>query len=131
QPLYHGRFWQLASRYQGAFPLRELSVTQGAAQPFDVPGLASPGAMRNMACAGAIERGTVWMRARESSISLWRWRRPYHSGPPVAGNGPKDTEPTPVVPRYYSPGLPKFLYAQVNEKSLSDAFPLRKAEGLV
>src|SRR5262245_29853975 len=73
-----------------------------------MPGLAGPGAMRDIVCAGAIELCTVWIRARESRISLWRWRRPYHSGPPVAGNGPKDTEPTPVVPRYYSPGLPNF-----------------------
>src|SRR5215475_12303018 len=106
QQLYHGRCWQLAPRHQGAFPLGELPGAQGAAQPFDVPGLAGPGAMRNIACAGAIALCTVWMRARESSISLWRWRRPYHSGPPVAGNGPKDTEPTPVMPRYCSPGLP-------------------------
>jgi hypothetical protein len=107
QQLYHGRFWQLAPRHQGAFPLGELPVAQGAAQPFDVPGLAGPSTMPNIACAGAIELCTVWIRARESSISLLRWRRPYHCGPPVAGNGPKDTEPTPVVPRYYSPGLPK------------------------
>src|SRR4051812_37974227 len=60
----------------------------------------------HIACAGAIELGTMWIRARESSISLLRWRRQYHSGPPVAGNEPKDTEQTPVVPRYCSPGLP-------------------------
>jgi hypothetical protein len=106
QQLFHSRFWQLAPRHQGALPLGELPVAQGAAQPFDVPGLAGPGAMRDMACAGAIELGTVWIRARESGISLWRWRRQYHSGPPVAGNEPKDTEQTPVVPRYCSPGLP-------------------------
>src|SRR5919202_858480 len=109
QQLFHGHFWQLAPRHQGALPLGELPVAQGAAQPFDVPGLASPGAMRDVAWAGAIELCTVWIRARESGISLWRWRRPYHSGPPVAGNGPQDTEQTPVVPRYYSPGLPRFL----------------------
>jgi len=62
----------------------------------------------NVPFTGTIEPGTVWIWARESSISLWRWRRQYHSGPPVAGNGPKDTEQTPVVPRYCSPGLPYF-----------------------
>jgi hypothetical protein len=106
QQLFHRRFSQLAPRHQGALALRELPVAQRAAQPFDVPGLAGPGAMRDMACAGAIEPCTVWMRARESGLSLRRWRRPYHSGPPVAGNGPKDTGQTPVVPRYSSPGLP-------------------------
>jgi hypothetical protein len=112
QQLFHGRFGQLAPRHQGALPLGELPVAQGATQSFNVPGLASPGAMRNIACAGAIELYTVWIRARESGISLWRWRRQYHSSPPVAGNGPKDTEPTPVVPRYYSPGLPELLILQ-------------------
>jgi hypothetical protein len=72
QPLFHGRFWPLAPRHQGALPLGELPVAQGAAQPFDVPGLAGPGAMRDMACAGTIELCTVWMRARESRISLLR-----------------------------------------------------------
>jgi len=75
QQLFHGRFWQLASRHQGALPLGELPVAQGAAQPFDVSGLAGPGAMRDIAWAGAIELCTVWIRARESSISLLRWRR--------------------------------------------------------
>jgi hypothetical protein len=109
QQLFYGRFWQLAPRYQGALALGELPVTEGATQPFEVSGLAGAGAMRDMACAGAIALCTVWIRARKSDISLWRWRRPYHSGPPVAGNGPKDTEPTPVVPRYCSPGLPLSL----------------------
>jgi hypothetical protein len=31
-----------------------------------------------------------------------------YPGPPVARNGPKDTDLTPVVPRYYSPGLPEW-----------------------
>jgi hypothetical protein len=47
QPLYHGRFWQRAPRHQGAFPLRAFPVAQGAAHPFDVPGLPGPGARRN------------------------------------------------------------------------------------
>jgi hypothetical protein len=33
QQLCHGRFWQLAPRHQGAFPLGELPMAQGAVQP--------------------------------------------------------------------------------------------------
>src|SRR5262249_37624548 len=44
----------------------------------------------------------------ESGISLLHWRRLCHGGRPVARNGPKDTDVTPVFPRYYSPGLPTF-----------------------
>ena len=68
--------------------------------------LARPRAMDNIACAGAVEPYTLWMRTRESCIALLRWRRQYHSGPPLAGNGPQDTDLTPVSPCYYSPGLP-------------------------
>jgi len=70
QQLCHRRFWPLAPRPQGAVPLGALPVAQGAAHPFDVPGLAGPGAMRKSACAGAIALGTGWMRARASRISL-------------------------------------------------------------
>jgi hypothetical protein len=72
QQLFHGRFWQLAPRHQGALPLGELPVVQGAAQPFDVPGLAGPGAMRAIAGAGTIALCTVGMRAREASIAFLR-----------------------------------------------------------
>src|SRR5947208_14670079 len=65
--------------------------------------------MRNVAFAGTIELCTVWVRARESSISLLDWRRQCHSGPPWSRIGPKDIDSTPVLPRYYSPGLPGFL----------------------
>jgi hypothetical protein len=48
----------------------------------------------------------------------------------VAGNGPKDTEPTPVVPRYYSPGLPIFA-GMTNSKMMQEArFNLRDAWAL-
>ena len=63
--------------------------------------------MRDVAFAGTIEPDTLWIRAREASISLLRWRRQCHNGPPVVRNGLKDTGLTPVSPRYYSPGLPK------------------------
>src|SRR6266702_7634670 len=53
-----------------------------------------------------IETSTLWIRTRESGISLLRWRRQCHNSPPVARNGLKDTGSTPVSPRYYSPGLP-------------------------
>jgi hypothetical protein len=55
----------------------------------------------------AVQRSrSMWIRTRESGISLLRWRRLCHGGPPVARNGPKDTDLTPAFPRYYSPGLP-------------------------
>jgi hypothetical protein len=59
--------------------------------------------MRDVACAGTIELGTLWIRTRESDISLLRWRRQGHNSPPMARNGRKDIDSTPVVPRYYSP----------------------------
>src|SRR5262245_43847755 len=65
--------------------------------------------MRDVAFTGTIAPGTVWIRARESRISLWRWRRQCHNSPHMARNGLKDTGATPVSPRYYSPGLPEFL----------------------
>src|SRR5919204_3299188 len=107
QELLHGRFWQLAPRHQGALPLGKLPVAEGAPQPFDTLGRACPGAMGDVAYAGAIEPGTLWIRTRESGILLRRWRRRCHVGPPLAENGPEDTEHTPVFPRYYSPGLPE------------------------
>src|SRR5215216_6495818 len=62
--------------------------------------------MRDIAFAGTIKLPTLWMRARESGIRILHWRRLCHRGPPMVRNGPRDTEVTPVVPRYYSPGLP-------------------------
>jgi hypothetical protein len=105
EPL-HRVFGQLRPGHQGPFPCRALPPAGGAAQPFDGLGLACPGAMRDIPCAGAMALCTGWRRARASSIALWRWRRQYHSGPPGAGQGPKDTEQTPGVPCYCSPGLP-------------------------
>jgi hypothetical protein len=106
QALFHGRFREFAPGHQGPLSFRELSVTSRAAQPFDVFVGACPRSMHDVACSGAIEACTLWIRARESGISLLRWRRLCHSGPPVARYGPKDTDLTPVFPRYYSPGLP-------------------------
>src|SRR5215204_4872771 len=63
--------------------------------------------MRDIAFAGTIKLPTLWMRARESGIRILHWRRLCHRGPLMVRNGPKDTEVTPVVPRYYSPGLPR------------------------
>jgi hypothetical protein len=106
QEPFYGRFGELAAGHQGPRPLRELLGANGTAQPFDMLMLARPRAMDNVACAGAVEPHTLWIRTRESCIALLRWRRQYHNGPPVAGNGPQDTDSTPVVPCYYSPGLP-------------------------
>jgi hypothetical protein len=107
QESFYGRFGEFAAGHQGPLTLGELPGANGTAQPFDMLMLARPRAMYNVACAGAVEPYTLWIRTRESGIALWRWRRQYHSDPPVAGNGPKDTEQTPVVLRYCSPGLPK------------------------
>src|SRR5215211_1901674 len=106
--LYDRVFRELAAGHQGALPFRKLPAACRTAQPFNVLVRPGPRPMGNVPFTGTIEQGTVWIWARESSISLWHWRRQYHSGPPVAGNGPKDTEQTPVVPRYCSPGLPDF-----------------------
>src|SRR5262249_51362011 len=109
QKLFHGRFGEFAPGHQGALPFGELPITSCAAQPFDVFVGACPRSMHDVACAGVVESCTRWMRTRESGISLLHWRRLGHGGPPVARNGPKDTDVTPVFPRYYSPGLPRFV----------------------
>src|SRR5262245_26970512 len=62
--------------------------------------------MRDVAFARTIELRTLWIRAREASISLLDWRRQCHSGPPLRRIGPKDIDSPPVFPRSYSPGLP-------------------------
>src|SRR4029453_13401168 len=100
-------FWELAADHQSALAFRELPIAYGTAQPFAMLGRPCPRPMGDMAFTRTIEPGTVWMRARESAISLWRWRRQCHNGPPMERNGLKDTGATPVSPRYYSPGLPE------------------------
>src|SRR4051794_6433616 len=104
---YDRVFGELTAGHQSALSFRELPVAGGAAQPFDVFVRAGPRPMRDVAFAGPIEPRTLWIWTRESGISLWRWCRLCHGGPPVARNGPKDTAMTPVFPRYSSPGLPK------------------------
>src|SRR5437870_6674727 len=47
-------------------------------------------------------------RTRKCRIAFVSWRHRYHGGLPLIGNGPKDTDSTPVMPCYYSPGLPVF-----------------------
>src|SRR5205823_1660893 len=81
----------------------------GAAQPFNVLVLARPGAMAAVAGVRPIELLTIWIGARKCRISFLSWRHRYHGGPPLIGNGPEDTDSTPVVPCYYSPGLPRRL----------------------
>src|SRR4029450_8041589 len=105
---YDGVFRELAAGHEGALPFRELPVACRTTQSFDVLVRPCPRPMRDVAFAGTIEPGTLWIRAREASISLLRWRRQCHNGPPVVRNGLKDTGLTPVSPRYYSPGLPDF-----------------------
>jgi hypothetical protein len=105
---YDRGFGELTAGPQRAFPFGALPVACGAAQPFEVLVRACPRPMRAVAFAGPIEPRTLWMWTRESSLSLLRWRRLCHGGPPVARNGPKDTDMTPVFARYSSPGLPIF-----------------------
>src|SRR4029450_11695710 len=107
------------------------------ARPFDVLAPPGPRPMRDVAFARTIELRTLWIRAREASISLLDWRRQCHSGPPLRRIGPKDIDSTPVFPRYYSPGLPIFAiphFQQAIERSKllkgghhADAFVIAKA----
>src|SRR5262249_29979471 len=92
-------------------PRRELLGANGTAQPFDKLMPAHPRAMDNVALAGVVEPYTLWIRTQESCRALVSWRRRYHSGPPLAWNGPQATDSSPVSPCYYSPGL---LYLEVN-----------------
>jgi hypothetical protein len=97
---------ELAPSHEGPSSLGELTATDGTAQPFDVLVLARLRSMRNVVFPRAIELRTLWIRTRELGISLRSWRPRYHGSPPVARYGPKYTDVTPVLPRYYSPGLP-------------------------
>jgi hypothetical protein len=99
-------FRELAAGHQGALPFRELPAACHTTQPFDVLVRPCPRPMRDVACTGTMALGTWWIRARESGISLLRWRRQCHNGPPVVRNGRKDPGWTPASPRDYSPGLP-------------------------
>ena len=103
---YDGLFGELTAGHQGALPFRELPVACRTAQPFDVLVRPCPRPMRDVAFTRTIELRTLWIRTRESRISLLDWRRQCHSGPPLSRIGPKDIDLTPVFPRYYSPGLP-------------------------
>src|SRR5262245_36681459 len=106
--LYDGIFGKLAAGHEGALPFRELPVACHTAQPFDVLARPGPRPMRDVASARTIQLRTSCIRAREASISRLDWRRQCHSGPPLRRIGPKDIDSTPVFPRYYSPGLPRF-----------------------
>jgi hypothetical protein len=75
QQLYDRVFGELTTGQQGALPFGELSVACRAAQPFDMLVCTCPGSMCDVACTGAIEPGTVWIRAREARIFLLCWRR--------------------------------------------------------
>src|SRR5262249_39661156 len=99
-------FGEFTAGHQGALPFGKLPVVCRAAPPFNMLVCPCPGSMRDVAFAGTIEPCTLWIRTRESGIALWRWRRPCHNSPPVAMHGLKDTESTPVSPRYCPPGLP-------------------------
>src|SRR5262247_1526602 len=118
---YDRVFRELAASHQGPLPFGELSVAYRAAQPFDVLVRPGPRPMRDVACAGTVELCTLWIGARESDISLLRWRRQCHNSPPVARNGLKDTGATPVSPRYYSPGLPATVVPGVNKNITTES----------
>src|SRR5712691_5557106 len=78
QELCHGRFGECAPGHQGALPFGELPVTGGAAQPFNVFVGACPRSMHDVSCVGVVASCTLWIRTRESSIPLLRWRRLCH-----------------------------------------------------
>src|SRR5438477_8488363 len=118
---YDRVFRKLAASHQRALPFRKLPVARCTAQPFDVLVRPGPRPMRDVAFTGTIEPFTVWIRARESGIAFWRWRRQCHNSPPVARNGLKDTGSTPVAPRYYSPGLPIHLGSR--QKCAAPTYP--------
>jgi hypothetical protein len=92
-------FWQLTPGHQGPCPLGELLVAHRASQPFDMLVLACPRSMGDVAFTGAIKQRTFWSGARKRRIPFLRWRRRYHVGPPLAGNGLKDIDLTPVLLR--------------------------------
>jgi hypothetical protein len=75
QQLYDWVFGELAAGPQGALPFRELPGAYCTAQPFKVLVRPGPRPMHDVALAGTIEACAWWMRARESRLSLWRWRR--------------------------------------------------------
>jgi hypothetical protein len=106
QQPFPGLLRQLAPGHQRARPLGELLGADGTTQPFDVLVFPCPRPMRDVAFAGTIALPALWIRARESGIRILNWRRLCQGGPPVARHGPKDRDVTPVLPRYYSPGLP-------------------------
>ena len=62
QPL-HCVFGQRAAGHQRPFALRELVITRGAAQPFDVLVFARPGTMNDRVDVEAIELCTIWIGA--------------------------------------------------------------------
>jgi len=63
--------------------------------------------MGDVAVPGMVEPCTGKMRARELARPVLSWRRGDHDGPPLARNGPQGTDSTPVLPGYFSPGLPE------------------------
>jgi hypothetical protein len=108
---YDGSCRERAAGPQGARPCRALPAACRTAQPCDVLVPPGPRPMREVAFAGTMAPGTVWIRARAWRRALWGWRCPCHNSPPVARHGLKDTGSTPVSPRYYSPGLPVFHFS--------------------
>src|SRR5436853_3490282 len=77
--------------------------------------------MADVAGVRPIELLTIWIGARKCRISFLSWRHRYHGGPPLIGNGPEDTDSTPVVPCYYSPGLPDSLQQMGHLKTSSNS----------
>jgi hypothetical protein len=79
---------------------------------------AYPRPMHNVPCAGTTEAHTLWI-GHEHQVALSRsWRRLCHRDPPLARNGPKDMELTPVGTCYYPPGLPTTSHAPIKNPSL-------------
>jgi hypothetical protein len=106
QPPYDGVFGELTPGPQGPLAFREVSAACRTAQPCAGFVRSWPRPMGEVPCAGTIASCPRWMRTRKSRIPLLRWRRLCYRGPPVARNRPQGMDLTPVLPCYYSPGLP-------------------------
>jgi hypothetical protein len=107
QEPFYGCLGEFAVGHQGLRPRGELPGAHGTAQQFAMLLLACPRAMSNVACVGAVTLYTLWIRTRE-------------------GNGPQDTDSTPVVPWYCSPRLPVFGF-QVFLLECEKSFPQKLA----
>src|SRR5262249_11383341 len=75
QELGHRRFGEVAPGHQGPLPFGALPGACRAAEPLHVFVFACARPLYDVPSAGTLDAWTRWIRARESSIPLRRWRR--------------------------------------------------------